>query len=235
MIKRTRILLKITGEAFLSQDKKLSPHTINNLIGQLVQLSNTHQFGIVVGGGNFFRGNQHGKQMGITPSIGHSIGILATMMNGLMLKDLLEQQGMPVTLLSALDCPEVGEPISHQIIEKALSCGNTMVFVGGTGIPFFSTDTTAVVRALQIGAKTIWKGTNVDGIYSKDPHEFPDAQFLKELTYKQALNDGLRIMDATAFALAAQNEQTIRVFNIFAPDALLIANENQQFGSRIIV
>ena len=91
---RKRILLKITGEAFLSSDKKLSPTTINNLIGQIAQLSGVYQFGIVVGGGNFFRGNGHGKRMGITPSIGHQIGILATMMNGLMLKDLLEQQGL---------------------------------------------------------------------------------------------------------------------------------------------
>ncbi len=233
---KKRILLKITGEAFLSQDtKKLSAVTITSLIKQMQQLEPTYQFGIVVGGGNFFKGAVEGKQLGMTPSTGHQVGILATMLNGLILKNLLEQQEIKTTIFCALECPQAGEPVTQQGITASVKKDNTMVFTGGTGNPFFTTDTNAVLRGLQIEAAEIWKGTNVDGVYDKDPKKYPDAQRFDTLTYKQAIEDKLGIMDQTAFVLAEQYKQVIRVFNIFTPDALLKVVQDPHFGTRITV
>ena len=187
----------------------------------------------MVGGGNFFRGNEHGKRMGITRAVGHQIGIIGTLMNGLMIKDLLEQQGLKTSLLTALTCPEVGAPTSDQAIHNALNRGDTIVFAGGTGNPFFSTDTTAVLRGLQINADQVWKGSHIDGVYSADPKKDPSAHLLNDITFKYALENRLGIMDATAFTLAAENKQTIRVFSVFAENALIKAAESLNFGSTI--
>ncbi len=233
---KKRILLKLTGEAFLStQNHNLSPLLINNVIEQIKQLSSHYQFGIVVGGGNFFRGNEHGKKMGISRPVGHQIGMLATVLNGLMMKDLLEQNGLKASLCSAITCPEIASSISQQGIEDALKQDDVIVFAGGTGNPFFSTDTTAVLRGLQINAEQIWKASHIDGVYSADPKTNTNAQLLSDLTYKYALDNRLGIMDATAFTLASENKQTIRVFSVFTENALINAAQNPQFGSTIHV
>lgn len=234
MSKRSRILLKLTGTVFLTPDKKaLSADHITSIIAQIKQLQPTHQFGIVVGGGNFFRGKEQGAALGMTESVGHQVGMLATMMNGLILKDLLEQHGLTTTLFCAVQSAEVGNPISQQTINSALEKGNTLVFSGGTGNPFFTTDTNAVLRSLQIQASQVWKGTDVDGIYSGDPRKTPSAQQLKDITYAAALAQNLGIMDATAYALAQQYKQTIRVFDIFADSALISAAHSSSFGSTL--
>ena len=236
MNSKKRILLKITGEAFLSrQNHNLNPVLINNVIDQIKQLSDRYQFGIVVGGGNFFRGNEHGKRMGISRAVGHQIGILATLMNGLMLKDLLEKHNLKTSLFTAVMCPEMATSISQQAIEAALMQDDVMVFAGGTGNPFFSTDTTAVLRGLQINAEQVWKASHIDGVYSADPKTTQDAQLLTDITYKFALDNRLGIMDATAFTLASENKQTIRVFSVFTENALIKAAENPHFGSTIHV
>lgn len=197
------------------------------------QLSADIQFGIVVGGGNFFRGNQHGKIMGTTASVGHQIGIMATLMNGLILKDLIEQQDLKASLLTAITCPEVGAPTSDQTIHTALQREHILIFAGGTGNPFFSTDTTAVLRGLQMDAQEIWKGSHVDGVYSADPKKDAAAHKLEKISFSQALEKRLGIMDATAFTLAAENQKKIRVFSIFEPDALIRAAHDPHFGSEI--
>jgi len=236
MNRKKRILLKLTGEAFLStQNTHLDPAVITDIIRQIKHLSDTTQFGIVVGGGNFFRGNQHGKRMGISSSVGHQIGMIATLMNGLMLKDLLEQQDLKTALFTAVTCPEVGSSISGQAIENALSSDATIVFAGGTGNPYFSTDTTAVLRGLQINADQIWKASHIDGVYNADPKKDPNASLLKECTFDFALQNKLGIMDATAYALASDNKKTIRVFSIFTADALQKATHDPLFGSTIHV
>lgn len=236
MAAKKRILLKLTGEAFLStQNHNLSPDLINSVFAQIKTLSNRFQFGIVVGGGNFFRGNEHGKKMGISRAVGHQIGILATVMNGLIVKDLLEQHSLKTSLFSAITCPEIAASISQQAIENAVTQDDIFVFAGGTGNPFFSTDTTAVLRGLQINAAQIWKASHIDGVYTADPRTNTSAQLLSDLTYKYALDNRLGIMDATAFTLASENKQTIRVFSIFTKDALIQAAENPHFGSTIHV
>ncbi len=233
---KKRILLKLTGEAFLSrQNHNLSPDLLNNVIAQIKELRSNYQFGIVVGGGNFFRGNEHGRKMGISRAVGHQIGILATVMNGLMIKDLLEQNELKTSLFTAITCPEIASSISQQAIETALLEDDVIVFAGGTGNPFFSTDTTAVLRGLQINAEQVWKASHIDGVYSADPKANPGAQLLTDLTYKYALDNRLGIMDATAFTLASENKQTIRVFSVFIENALIKAAENPHFGSTIHV
>ncbi len=231
---RRRILLKITGEAFLSrQNQTLDPSIINGIITQIKELGKTIQFGIVVGGGNFFRGNEHGKRMGITKPIGHQIGIIGTLMNGLIIKDLLEQHAIKASLLTALTCPEIGAPTSDQAIHNALNRDDTIIFAGGTGNPFFSTDTTAVLRGLQINAEEIWKASHIDGVYSSDPKKDAHAKKLDKITFGYALEHRLGIMDATAFTLAAENQRKIRVFSIFEPNALITAAQDPRFGSEI--
>jgi uridylate kinase len=230
---KKRILLKITGEIFIAKNGTPTSENALNLIRQLKELSDTFQFGIVIGGGNFFRGSQHGIKMGVRSSVGHQIGMLATMMNGLMLKDLCEQKGLSTELLCAMPSPEIGKPISQQTINGSLEHDKILIFTGGTGNPFFTTDTTAILRALQIQAAVIWKGTSIDGVYTADPHKDPSAQKIEKVSFEQAIEKRLGIMDLTAYAMAEQHNETIRIFDIFAPDALLKAARDPQFGSTI--
>ena len=233
---KKRILLKLTGEAFLStQNHTLSPELINNVFAQIKELCSQFQFGIVVGGGNFFRGNEHGKRMGISQAVGHQIGILATVMNGLIVKDLLEQHNLKASLFTAITCPEIATSISQQAIENALAQDDVIVFAGGTGNPFFSTDTTAILRGLQIDAQQVWKASHIDGVYTDDPRKNKQAVFLPELTFRYALENRLGIMDATAFTLAAENKKIVRVFSIFTENALIKAANDAHFGSLIHV
>jgi len=231
---KKRILLKLSGETFSTEGSKdLDPRTIVSVIRQIKELKDSHQFGIVVGGGNFFRGATEGKQLGMTASSGHQVGILATMLNGIILKDLLEQHEVPTTIFCAVECPPAGAPATQQGITSAIKKGHALVFTGGTGNPFFTTDTNAVLRGLQMRVDEIWKGTKVDGVYTKDPKKYADAQYLPTVTYQQAINERLAIMDPPSFALAEQYKQVVRVFNIFTPHALIKAAQERSFGTTI--
>jgi uridylate kinase len=228
-----RILLKLTGTALLDSDGKPSSVFITKLAEQLYVLRDSHQFGIVIGGGNFFRGSQHGTAMGLHATTAHHVGMLATMMNGLIVSNILKQQNLNTTVLCALPCPTVGQLVCQHEIDAAQQRGDIIIFTGGTGNPFFTTDTTAVLRALQLGAEEIWKATDVDGIYHADPRKQPEAGFIPATTYNEALEQNLAIMDSTAYTLAAEHNHVIRVFNAFAPDALIQAAHNPQFGSTL--
>lgn len=232
MSTKKTVLLKITGEVLNSKKNgNVDNQLVISLAKQIKELSTTHYFGVVIGGGNFFRGNKQGKQLGISASVGHQIGMLATMMNGLIVKDLFEQHGIACTLLCAVPSNEVGKTISQQAIESARQKNHCMIFSGGTGNPFFTTDTTAVLRGLQIEADIVWKGTHVKGIYTQDPTKDPNARFLERISYQQALNENLRIMDPTAFALAKEHHLPIRIFDIFTDNALIKAATDKTFGS----
>ena len=232
MVKK-RILLKLTGEVFGKPHEPFSSNTINSLIEQIKQLQATHQFGIVIGGGNFFRGSKQGKELGLQSENAHGVGMLATIMNGVMLQDLFGQQGVNTELFSAISCPQVARIINQQAINSALDENKTIIFSGGTGNPFFTTDTNAILRSLQISADEIWKGTSIDGVYTKDPSKHPDAQRLEKTTYAYAIDQKLGIMDLTAYSMAQQHKQRIRIFNIFAPNALQNAAQDSNFGSTI--
>lgn len=231
---RKRVLLKLTGELFIDKEHtQLSTTTVVDIIRQVKQLSTTYQFGIVVGGGNFFRGQKQSDALGIEAKNGDYVGMLATMMNGIILQDLCKHHNLSTVLFTALECPEIGKALSPQNIETALQTKDCLIFTGGTGLPFFTTDTNAVLRSLQIGAHEIWKGTDVNGVYDNDPHINANAHFIESLSYQEALEKQLSIMDATAFTLAAHHKQTIRVFNIFTENALINAAHNKYFGSTI--
>ncbi len=227
------IIVKLTGNLIEQTDHGLDATYLEALAAQVKQLSETITFGIVMGGGNFFRGAVQSKEVHISEQTGHTVGMLATMMNGLILQDIFEQAGINTTLFSALPCETVGLPLSPQGLRSALRQKRCLIFSGGTGNPFFSTDTTAVVRALQIGATEIWKGTKVDGIYTDDPKKNPQAQMIKRLSYKEALEKNLHIMDAAAFALAEPHNLVLRVFNIFTDNALIKAATDTEFGSTV--
>jgi uridylate kinase len=230
---KKRVLLKLTGEIFLDHNRRLTPTTVISIIEQIKQLSATHQFGIVIGGGNFFRGSEHGITMGLDPAISHQIGMLGTMMNGLMLKNLFEQHHLSPSLFCAVICPEIGKPIAQQTIYRDLDEQNILIFTGGTGNPFFTTDTAAILRALQMNAHEVWKGTTVDGIYSTDPHTDTSAQKINSISYADAIQKKLGILDLTAYAMAERYQVIVRVFNIFAPNALREVAHNSNFGSTI--
>ena len=234
MSTKKRVLLKLTGEIFLDPKScGLSTVAIKKVIAQIKQLHDRYQFCIVTGGGNFFRGDEQGKKLGLGAWSGHQIGMLATMMNGLIIDDLLGQENIPSEIFTATVCLDVGFPINHEAVKNSLEERKTLIFVGGTGNPFFTTDTNAVLRALEIEADEIWKGTNVGGVYSTDPRIDPEATFIKDLTYQQALDKKIKVMDATAFTLASQHKLTIRVFNIWKNDALHEVASNKDFGSTI--
>lgn len=227
------ILLKVTGEVLARSGTGIDSSMVRNIAQQILHLKATHYFGIVIGGGNFFRGTKQGVQLGLSPSVGHQIGMLATIMNGLILRDLFEQEGVRSTLFTAIPSSEIGVPISDQGIKNALSDDVCIIFAGGTGNPFFTTDTTAILRGLQINADCVWKGTNVDGIYSADPRFSPDAHLIKCISYQEALEKNLKIIDATAFVLAKEHRLKIRVFDIFKDNALIHASQDEDWGSRV--
>jgi len=231
---KKRILLKLTGKVLSAASGQcLGSQLIEQLIAQIKKLKDTHLFGIVVGGGNILRGDEQGAQLGLCPSVGHQAGMLATMINGLILKDLLGKHNIEATLLSAIVCPQICDAVSQVNIEHALKHERILIFVGGTGAPFFTTDTNALVRALQMGAAQVWKGTDVDGAYSGDPRTNKDATLIKKIKYCDAISQKLGIMDTASLTLAQKHGITIKVFNIFEENALIKADKNQDFGSLI--
>ncbi len=175
----------------IHSQSELSSTLLRSIATQIKQLSD-YSFAIVTGAGNFFRGNQHGKKLGVSQSQGHQIGMLATGLNGLIIQDIFGQEGLESSILTAFECPTLGHAISPHAIKGIQAKNNTIIFVGGTGNPYFSTDTAAVIRGLQIVANQIWKATNVDGIYDKDPNKDSNAQLIKQLSYDDAYNNGLK-------------------------------------------
>lgn len=232
---RQRILVKLTGQ--LLQDRAtgaLSLHSMHALMPQIKDLMLKHDVALVVGGGNLFRGAAQGKSLGLPSWTGHSVGMLATVMNGLMIADVCREYSIKTTVLSAISCPSLGlEAVTVSAVSRAFDEGSCIIFVAGTGNPYFTTDTAAVLRALQIEADELWKATHVDGVYDCDPRTHAQAVLLPDVTYAYALEKKLAIMDSTALALAAEHALRIRVFDVFAPEALRKATQEVFFGSVI--
>lgn len=241
-MKKEAVLIKLSGEALKNGPVEASQPAgavicdafVRGLVAQLKILTQSHVVGIVVGGGNFFRGGQEGKRLQLQSVTADSVGMLATVMNGLILRDYVQASGIACSLMSAYPIAGVVDAVGHEEIVNARNEGKVMIFVGGTGNPFFTTDTAAIVRALQIGACVVWKATDVDFVYDADPAINPEAKPLKTVTYDQALEKKLKVMDLSAFALAREHGLTIRVFNVFASDALLNVAKNKDFGSTVL-
>lgn len=231
------ILIKLSGE-FLRNAKSCNTEDfdherLTNFANQIKKLTKNYKIGIVIGGGNFFRASKQGVQLKMQQPNADAIGMLATVMNGIILQDILKQINLESVVLSAFLIDSIVPRVNQTLIDSALSENKIIIFVGGTGNPFFTTDTNAVLRALQIGSKQVWKATKVDGIYSADPMVDKKATKFKNIEYSKVLENNLKIIDPTAITLAAENNVKIRVFNVFEKDALLKVSEDFDFGSTI--
>jgi uridylate kinase len=210
-----RVVVKVSGEALMGPDDYgIHQPTLERIAADLVA---THglgvAIGVVVGGGNIFRGVKVSEQ-GIPRVTGDMMGILATVMNALALESALEKAGIAARTMSALAMPEVCETYERRRAQRHLAEGRMVLLAAGTGNPFFTTDTTAVLRAAEIGAEAVLKATDVDGVYSADPKKDKNATRYERLTHQEAIERNLKVMDATAFALARENRIPIIVFSI---------------------
>jgi len=216
-----RVIVKVSGEALAGPSGSgIHQPTIDAIAGDLVAARKLGiTLGVVVGGGNILRGVQvTGK--GLSRPTADAMGMLATVMNAMVLEAAIERLGVPARTMSALAMPQVCEVYERQRALRHLDEQRVVVFAGGTGNPFFTTDTTAVLRAAEMGCDAVLKATNVDGVYSADPKKDPAAKRYERLTHQQALDQNLQIMDATAFALARENRTPIIVFSIREPGAI---------------
>jgi uridylate kinase len=213
-----RILLKLTGEALGGKPKQvICPKLIRNLAQQIRAVRDWGvEVVIVVGGGNIYRGAQS-PEAGIQRATGDYMGMLATIINALALQDTLEKAGLATRVQSSITVAQVAEPFIRRRAIRHLEKGRVVILAGGTGNPYVSTDTAAVLRAQEIGADVILKGTKVDGIYDRDPNTSRDARRFERITYQEALDKQLKVMDPTAFALSMDLRIPIIVFNVFAP------------------
>jgi uridylate kinase len=212
----SRVLLKLSGEAFSDPSVKggIDPSIVAQVareVGQ--QASDGTQVAIVVGGGNIFRGNSP-SATGMDRSSADHMGMLATTINALALQDALEKAGVETRVQTAIEMKEVAEPYIRRRALRHLEKGRVVIFAAGLGVPYFTTDTTAAQRALEIGAEAILKGTQVDGVYDRDPKQHPDATRYDEIDFLSVLNQGLQVMDSTAISLCMDNRLPIVVFEL---------------------
>jgi len=216
--KYRRVLLKLSGEA-LGGDEGMGicPEVVHDMAQQIKEVQALGvEVVIVVGGGNIFRGLQ-GSERGIERATGDYMGMLATVINALALQDALEKKGVATRVQSAISMSQVAEPFIRRRAVRHLEKGRVVIFGGGTGNPYFSTDTAAALRANEIGAEVILKATKVDGIYDSDPKKNPKAKKFDNISYIDALQKQLKVMDSTAFSLCMDNKMPIIVFDLFKP------------------
>lgn len=234
--KYQRIVLKLSGEILRNHEKAetIDPLILNNLCKELKRVHDMGvQVGLVVGGGNIFRGLSGASQRGIDRTTGDFMGMLSTMVNGLALMDCLEKMGVPVRVQTAIPMDQVAEPFILRRAVRHLEKGRLVIFVAGTGNPYFSTDTAAALRASEINAQIILKATKVDGIYDKDPELFDDAKKYDTLSFDAALKMRLNVMDSTAFSLCLDNNVPILVFNIREDQSIQRAVKGETIGTLV--
>lgn len=213
--KYKRVLLKLSGEALGDNGQNINPAAVQDMATQVAEVREMGiEVVIVLGGGNIFRGLA-GSERGIDRATGDYMGMLATIINSLALQDALEKMGVATRVQTAITMAQVAEPFIRRRAIRHLQKGRVVIFGGGTGNPFFSTDTAAALRANEIGAEVILKATKVDGIYTADPKKDPKAQRYTQITYMEALQKQLKVMDATAFSLCMDNKMPIIVFDLF--------------------
>jgi len=220
--KYKRILLKLSGEALTGQEKfGIDPKILDQMaleIGQLVGVG--VQVGLVVGGGNLFRGSAL-QAAGLDRVTGDHMGMLATVMNALALRDALERSNISTQVMSSIPMSGVVDHYDRRKAQRALSNGDVVIFAAGTGNPFFTTDSAACLRGIEVGAELVLKATKVDGVYSADPMKFPDAIKYDSLTYDEVLDKKLEVMDLTAICLCRDHGMPVRVFEMDKRGALL--------------
>ncbi len=232
--KKKRVVLKISGEALMgSMGYGIDPKVSLSIAGQVKDVRKKGvELAIVIGGGNIFRGLSAASK-GMDRSTADYMGMLATMMNGLALQDALENIGVDTRVLTAIEMSELAEAYIRRRAVRHLEKGRVVIFVCGTGNPYFTTDTAAALRAMEINADMILKATKVDGVYSKDPVKYKTAVKYKSLTYLDVLKKKLKVMDATAVSLCMDNELPIVVFNMNKKGNILKAVTGKKIGTLI--
>ncbi len=227
-----RILLKLSGEALAGkQGQGINTEIIKQVAQEVAEAYRSGaEIGIVIGGGNIFRGVA-ASAGGMDRASSDYMGMLATCINALALQDALEKEDVPTRVQTAIEMAEIAEPYIRRKAIRHLEKGRVVIFAAGTGNPYFTTDTAAALRAAEIGAEVIMKATKVDGIYDKDPAKFNDAKMYDELTYIDVLNKGLKVMDSTAVSLCMDNKLPILTFNLMSRGNILRAFKGEPVGT----
>jgi uridylate kinase len=233
-MKYKRILLKLSGEALMgTRSFGIDPKRLLQYAEEIKKVSEMGvEIAIVIGGGNIFRGSD-AERMGTDRVQGDYMGMLATVINGMALQSALEEQGIYTRLMSGIRMDQVCEPFIKRRAVRHLEKGRIVIFGAGTGNPYFTTDSTASLRAIEIEANVVLKGTRVDGVYTADPEKFPDAERYTSLTFQDAYTKGLNIMDMTAFTLCMENNLPIIVFDMNKPGNLLDVIIGKEVGTLI--
>ncbi len=229
-----RVILKLSGEALREpgSEDNISPEIVERIAREIREAKDSSgvELGIVVGGGNFWRGASASAR-GMDRATADHVGMLATVMNALALQAALEAEGCTCVVHSAIEMQNVAEPFIRRKASHQLSKGSIVIFAAGTGSPFFSTDTTAALRANEMGADVIFKATMVDGVYDSDPKKNPDAVRFETVSFQQCLSDGLGVMDTTAFSLCQDNDLPIIIFDLGRHDNIKVALSGEEIGT----
>ena len=231
-----RVLLKLSGEALMGDDAfGINRATIERMVAEIKEVVETGvEMAVVIGGGNIFRG-MAGGAAGMDRATADYMGMLATIMNALALQDAMKHAGLEARVQSALRIDQVVEPYIRPRAMRHLSEGKIVIFAAGTGNPFFTTDTAAALRGVEIGAEVVLKATKVDGIYSADPKKDPNATRYSDITFDEAISKNLGVMDATAFALCRDQKMPIKVFSIFKEGGLMRVIKGEDEGTLVHV
>ena len=230
-----RVALKLSGESFADPEigYGIDPKTVQRIAMEVASVAQEgHQIAVVVGGGNIFRGLSSAAE-GMDRANADYMGMLETVINALALRDDMESAGAPTRVQTAIGIAQVAEPYIRLRAIRHLEKGRVVIFAGGTGTPYFTTDTTLALRAAEIAADMVLKGTRVDGVYDADPEKVPDATLLPELSYMEVLERGLRVMDSTAITMCMENDLPIRVFNITVPGNIARAVRGEPIGTLV--
>jgi len=234
-LKYKRILLKISGEALAGPAGYGLDGAVLSRVA--LELKSVHdagvEIGVVIGGGNIFRGMKAAVEQGMDRAMADYMGMLATVQNSVALQDYLERAGVDTRVQSAIEMKEVAEPFIQRRAIRHLEKGRVVIFAAGTGNPFFTTDTAAVLRAAQIDAQAIFKATDVDGVFDRDPQKFEDAVRFETLSYIQVLAKGLRVLDSTAVSLSMDNKIPIVVFNMEVNGNIVRAALGENIGTTV--
>ena len=230
-----RVLLKLSGEAFADPEigYGISPETVQGAAGEIAESQKAgHQIGIVVGGGNIFRGVS-AAATGMDPANADYMGMLATVINALALRDAIEARGVECRVQSAITMQQLAEPYIRLRAIRHLEKGRSVIFAAGSGNPFFTTDTAAALRAVEIGAEVMLKASKVEGIYSADPELYEDARLLDRISYMDFINAELKVMDTTAVTMCMDHRMPIVVFRLVDPGNIRRAVEGESIGTRV--
>ena len=231
-----RVVLKISGESFAGAGELgINPEHLEAIAGQIVDAARDCQVAVVVGGGNIIRGASLAAQSGFDHSTADYMGMLGTVINGLALKQALEHQGQPARLMTALDIPAVAERFIRARAIRHFEKGRVLVLAAGTGNPFFTTDTCAALRGAELNAEVLLKATKVDGVYTADPHRDPDARRYDQLSFAEAIEKRLGVMDQTALAMCMEQELPVIVFDFMTEGNIRRVVEGETVGTLVTV